>query len=455
MDLYFENIKEGLNLKIVIIGANHAGIAAANTILDNYPQHQVIMIDRNTNLSYLGCGTALWVGRQIESYENLFYTNEKEFERKGAGIYMETTAAGIDFQNKSVYCIRKDGMRFSQPYDKLILAAGSVPITPDIPGKNLEGIHFLKLFQEGQEVDREISNPAVQKVAVIGAGYIGVEIAEAAKRRGKDVMLFDGAENSLANYYDKWMSDDMDENLIKNGIELHFGERAVAYEGSGRVNALKTDKGTYDVDLIINAIGFGPNNELGKDHLKLFRNGAYEVDLHQQTSDKDVYAVGDCATVYSNALQDKAYIALATNAVRSGIVAGHNVCGTPVESIGVQGSNGISIFGYNMVSTGLSVKAAEKNGIDVCCTDYEDLQRPGFMKENAKVKIRIVYEKSTRRVVGAQMASFEDISMAIHMFSLAVEEKVTIDKLKLLDIFFLPHFNQPYNYITMCALGAE
>lgn len=455
MDLYFENIKEGLNLKIVIIGANHAGIAAANTILDNYPQHQVIMIDRNTNLSYLGCGTALWVGRQIESYENLFYTNEKEFERKGAGIYMETTAAGIDFQNKSVYCIRKDGMRFSQPYDKLILAAGSVPITPDIPGKNLEGIHFLKLFQEGQEVDREISNPAVQKVAVIGAGYIGVEIAEAAKRRGKDVMLFDVAENSLANYYDKWLSDDMDENLIKNGIELHFGERAVAYEGSGRVNALKTDKGTYDVDLIINAIGFGPNNELGKDHLKLFRNGAYEVDLHQQTSDKDVYAVGDCATVYSNALQDKAYIALATNAVRSGIVAGHNVCGTPVESIGVQGSNGISIFGYNMVSTGLSVKAAEKNGIDVCCTDYEDLQRPGFMKENAKVKIRIVYEKSTRRVVGAQMASFEDISMAIHMFSLAVEEKVTIDKLKLLDIFFLPHFNQPYNYITMCALGAE
>ena len=209
------------------------------------------------------------------------------------------------------------------------------------------------------------------------------------------------------------------------------------------------------MDLIINAIGFGPNNELGKDHLKLFRNGAYEVDLHQQTSDKDVYAVGDCATVYSNALQDKAYIALATNAVRSGIVAGHNVCGTPVESIGVQGSNGISIFGYNMVSTGLSVKAAEKNGIDVCCTDYEDLQRPGFMKENAKVKIRIVYEKSTRRVVGAQMASFEDISMAIHMFSLAVEEKVTIDKLKLLDIFFLPHFNQPYNYITMCALGAE
>ena len=108
-----------------------------------------------------------------------------------------------------------------------------------------------------------------------------------------------------------------------------------------------------------------------------------------------------------------------------------------------------------MVSTGLSVKAANKFGIDVEYTDFEDLQRPAFMNENAKVQIRIVYEKSSRRIVGAQLASLEDVSMTIHMFSLAIQEKVTIDKLKLLDIFFLPHFNQPYNYITMAALGAK
>ena len=108
-----------------------------------------------------------------------------------------------------------------------------------------------------------------------------------------------------------------------------------------------------------------------------------------------------------------------------------------------------------MVSTGLSVKAAEKKGIKVQYSDFEDLQRPGFMKENAKVKIRLVYEEDSRRLVGAQMASTEDISMGIHVFSLAIEEGVTIDKLKLLDIFFLPHFNQPYNYITMAALKAE
>lgn len=442
-------------VKTVIIGTNHAGIAAANTLLDTYPNQEVVMIDRNTNLSYLGCGTALWVGRQIDSYENLFYTNKEAFETKGAKIYMETTVERIDFAQKTIYCKKNTGETFTENYDKLILATGSAPIQPNIPGKDLKNVEFLKLFQDGQAVDAAISKPDIQTVAVIGAGYIGVEIAEAAKRRGKNVLLFDAAERCLPNYYDKWFTDDMDKTLKENGIELHYNELAKEYKGTDKVEALVTDKGEYPVDLVINAIGFKPNNELGKDHLELFANGAYLVDSHQQTSDPDVYAVGDCATIYSNALQATTYIALATNAVRSGIVAGHNIGGTSLEGIGVQGSNGISIFGYNMVSTGLTIQEAEKAGLKVKYTEFEDLQKPAFMKENDKVKIRIVYEEGSRRIIGAQMASGQDISMGIHMFSLAIEEKVTIDKLKLLDIFFLPHFNQPYNYITMAALSAE
>lgn len=445
--------------KIVIVGSNHAGIAAANAILDNHEGNEVVMIDRNSNLSYLGCGTALWVGRQIGGYDKLFYTNEQAFRDKGAKIMMETSVESIDFDGKVVHALAQDGSAVDETYDKLILATGSVPINPNVPGNDLAGIHFLKLFQEGQEVDAEFAKDSVKTVAVIGAGYIGVEIAEAAARRGKKVLLFDMAPTSLSSYYDRDFCDRMDAVLDGLGIETHFGELVTEYQddGTGRVGGIVSAAGQYQVDAVINAIGFLPNNALGRDHLKLFGNGAYLVDRHQQTSDPDVYAVGDCATVYSNALKADAYIALATNAVRSGIVAGHNAAGTPLESIGVQGSNGISIGGYNMVSTGLSVTAAEKAGLDVEHADFEDLQKPPFMpdEENAEVKLRIVYEKSSRRVVGAQMASTLDISMGIHMFSLAIEEGVTIDKLKLLDIFFLPHFNQPYNYITMCALGAK
>lgn len=441
--------------KTVIIGANHAGIAAANTLLDNFADQEVVLIDRNTNLSYLGCGTALWVGRQIEDYHGLFYTKKEDFEAKGAKIWMETVVDNVDFTEKVVTGTTKDWEKVVESYDKLILATGSQPISPKVPGNDLEGLHFLKLFQEGQAVDKEISKDSVKTVAVIGAGYIGVEIAEAAKRRGKKVLLFDAAGRSLPSYYDKWFTDDMDQNLADHGIELHFGELVREYKGTTRVEAVVSDSGEYPVDMVINAIGFGPNAELGKDHLELFANGAYLVDRHQQTSDPAVYAVGDCATIYSNALQKTTYIALASNAVRSGIVAGFNVGGKVVESEGVQGSNGISIFGLNLVSTGLSVEAAEKNGLAVSYVDHEALQRPAFMEHNAQVKIRIVYETESRRIVGAQLASTEDISMAIHMFSLAIAKSVTIDELKLTDLFFLPHFNEPYNYITQAALKAK
>ncbi|MFQ7235073.1 MAG: FAD/NAD(P)-binding oxidoreductase, partial [Enterococcus hulanensis] len=335
--------------KTVIVGTNHAGIAAANTLLDNFEDQEVVMIDRNNNLSYLGCGTALWVGRQIDSYENLFYTKREDFEAKGAKISMETTVDQIDYDKKEVHCIDKNGEAFVESYDKLILATGSVPISPKVPGRDLKNIHFLKRFQDGLAVDQLLSTEGINKVAVIGAGYIGVEIAEAAKRRGKDVLLFDAMERSLPSYYDKWFTDDMDAILQEHEIELHFGELALEYKGADKVESIVTDKGEYGVDLVINAIGFLPNNELGKEHLELFKNGAYLVDRHQQTSDPDVYAVGDCATIYSNALQDTTYIALATNAVRSGIVAGYNVGGVGLESTGVQGSNGISIFGLHMV----------------------------------------------------------------------------------------------------------
>lgn len=441
--------------KTIIIGSNHAGIAAANTLLDNYPDQEVTMIDQNSNLSYLGCGTALWVGRQIDSYEKLFYTKKEDFEAKGAKIYLETSVSKVDFITKKIYCNSLDGKSFVEKYDKLILATGSVPIKPNIPGADLENIHFLKLFQDGQTVDKLLDQFDIRNIAVIGAGYIGVEIAEAVKRRNKNVLLFDTADRSLSSYYDKEFTDKMDENLIKHGIDVHFNERAQEYKGTDKVEAVVTNKGEYPVDLVINAIGFLPNNFLGKDYLELFRNGAYFVDNHQQTSDPSVYAVGDCATIYSNALEKTTYIALATNAVRSGIVAGHNVGGTKLDATGVQGSNGISIFGLNMVSTGMSVTAAKKNGFNVLYTDFEDTQKPGFMKENAEVKIRIVYDADNRRVLGARMCSTADISMGIHMFSLAIEQKVTIDQLKLLDIFFLPHFNQPYNYITMAALNAK
>ena len=454
--------------KIVVIGANHAGTACINTMLDNFGnENEVVVFDQNSNISFLGCGMALWIGKQIDGSEGLFYSDKEKLEAKGAKVYMESPVLSVDYDKKEVTAL-VNGQEHLESYDKLIFATGSQPIIPPIKGveivegnrefkATLENVQFVKLYQNSAEVIEKLkNNKGINRVAVVGAGYIGVELAEAFERLGKEVILIDIADTCLAGYYDRELSDLMSKNLADHGIKLAYGQTVQAVEGEGKVERIVTDKETFDVDMVIMAVGFRPNTALGAGKIELFRNGAFLVDKKQETSIPGVYAVGDCATIYDNSLGKMSYIALASNAVRSGIVGAYNATGHELEGIGVQGSNGINIYDLKMVSTGLTLEKAKAAGYNAVETGFNDLQKPEFIKHNNhEVAIRIVFDKDTRVILGAQLASHEDISMGIHLFSLAIQEKVTIDKLALTDIFFLPHFNKPYNYITMAALTAE
>ncbi len=445
-------------MKVVVVGANHAGTATINTILSNYPGTEVTVFDKNSNISFLGCGMALWIGNQIDGAEGLFYSNKEKLESAGAKVYMQTEVTGVDLDKKVVYAKNiVDGTEYAESYDKVILSTGSLPIDLNLPGRELNNVQFVKLYQNAAEVIEKMKDPTIKHVTVVGAGYIGVELAEAFKRNGREVRLVDSSTDCLSTYYDKEFREKMNETLKEHGIELSFGELLKEIKGTdGKVSGIVTDKSEYQTDMVILCVGFRPNTDLLKGQLETFRNGAYLVDKTQKTSRDNVYAIGDCATVYDNAIENTNYIALATNAVRSGVIAAHNVCGTHLETVGVQGSNGISIYGLNMVSTGLSEENAKRYGYEVLSTSFTDVQKPEFMKtENEEVTVKIVYDAKTRRILGAQMASKLDISLGLHVFSLAIQEKVTIDKFKLLDIFFLPHFNKPYNYYTMAALSAK
>lgn len=425
--------------------------------MDNYKNEEVVVYVRNDNISFLGCGMALWIGKQISTGDNLFYCTPQILQNKGSKVHMEAEVTAIDPESKTVK-VKLNGEEIEDHYDKLILATGSNPVTLNIPGKELENVQLVKLYQNAQSVINKIEeDPSIENVVVIGAGYIGVELAEAFQRLGKNVTLIDREEHILSGNFDPEYGDRMAENMKSNGIDIRLEESVLEFKGEkGKVSSVVTDKGTFPCEMVISAAGFTPNSSLGGEAFDRFKNGAYLVNKRFETSQKDVYAIGDCSTEYNNAIDDVDYIALATNAVRSGIVAAHNACGTDIESLGVQGSSAISIFGYNMVSAGLTVAAAKKQNIDVSYTDFEDTQLPAFMEiDNPKVNIRIVYRKDNRVIVGAQLASNYDISQQINLFSLAIQEKVTIDKLALLDIFFLPHFDQPYNYITMAALSAK
>ncbi|MDE6475863.1 MAG: FAD-dependent oxidoreductase, partial [Erysipelotrichaceae bacterium] len=230
--------------KIVVIGANHAGTAAINTILDNYKEHEVVVFDQNSNISFLGCGMALWIGNQIDGAEGLFYSSKEKLEAKGATIHMETAVTSINYDEKVIHAVDKDGKEISESYEKLIIASGSIPIIPNIPGKDLENVQMVKLYQNAAEVIDKLQDQSIQRIVVVGAGYIGVELAEAFERCGKEVRLVDCADTCLANYYDKEFSKEMEENLAKHNITLSFNETVQSINGNGKVESVTTDKGT-------------------------------------------------------------------------------------------------------------------------------------------------------------------------------------------------------------------
>ncbi len=222
-----------------------------------------------------------------------------------------------------------------------------------------------------------------------------------------------------------------------------------------KLSGIVKDKNIYDVVFVLLSVGFWPLTDLVKgSKLDFDGKGAIIVNNNQETNIPGVYAIGDCATIYNNASNRKEHIALATNAVRTGIVAAHNAAGTPFAMQGVQGSNAIHVFGLTLCSTGLSEKSAKNLGMVVDSVTVTDNIRPEFMCENDEVTLKVVWNKETKEIVGAQIASKADITLANHFFSLAIQEKYTIDKLALLDLFFLPHFNKPVNFITLAGLEA-
>lgn len=444
--------------KVIVVGANHAGTHAILTLADNYSDTvKVTTYDRNNNISFLGCGMALWIGEVIEGPEGLFYATPEGLKEKGVNVLMNHELQSVDFENKKVIVKNlENNEMIEDTYDKLIIATGSWPILPNIPGIDLENVVYAKIYQNAQDIVSKLNKPDIKSIAVVGAGYIGVELAEAFKKHGKEIVLIND-QNVLNCYYDSEFRSVMENRLSDNGVKLAIGEKVIEIKGeNNKVKSVVTDSGNeFEADLVLMSIGFKPNTKLFENTaIDLDSDGSIKVNNRQETSVKDVYAIGDCADVQNNATKERVNISLATNAVRTGIVAGYNAAGTPIEMLGVQGSNAIHIYGLTMCSTGITEEIAREKGINCNSVTVTEKLRPGFMPENADVTLKVIWDKDSRRIIGAQIASEEDITLALHMFSLAIQEEYSIDKLALLDLFFLPHFNQPANFITKAGLLA-
>ncbi|MDW8802824.1 FAD-dependent oxidoreductase [Clostridium sp. A1-XYC3] len=442
-------------MKVAVIGCTHAGTAAIINTAKLYPDAEITVYERNDNISFLSCGIALYVGGIVKDVQGLFYSSPEELGKLGVTTKMKHDVLEVDTDKKKLRVKNLDTKEeFEDSFDKLIITTGSWPIVPPIEGINLENILLSKNFYHSNSIIEKAKN--VKNIVVVGAGYIGVELVEAFEMNGKKVTLIDAEERIMNKYLDKEFTDIAEKEFSDHGVKLALGEKVVKFEGeNGKVSKVVTDKGSYEAELVILCIGFRPNTELFKGQLDMLPNGAIIVDEYMHTSKEGVFAAGDSASVIYNPTGKRQYMPLATNAVRMGTLVARNLVKNTTKYIGTQGTSGIKIYEYNIASTGLTEESAKREGLEVNTVTITDNYRPEFMPTYDAVTVKVVYEKESKVILGAQICSKTDLTQSINTLSVCIQNKMTVDELAFVDFFFQPHFNKPWNFLNLAGLNAE
>jgi NADPH-dependent 2,4-dienoyl-CoA reductase/sulfur reductase-like enzyme len=442
-------------MKIAVIGCTHAGTAAIKNAASLYPEAEITVYERNDNISFLSCGIALYVGEVVKDPKGLFYSSPEELANMGVHTKMKQDVLHVDMDSKKLK-VRdlQTGEEYEDSYDKLIITTGSWPIVPKIEGIQLGNILLSKNYAHSKEIIEKTKD--AKNIIVVGAGYIGVELAEAFEMKGKSVTLIDGLDRILSKYLDQEFTEIAEKTFLDHNVKLALGETVMRFEGqNSKVSKVVTSKGEYEADLVILCIGFRPNTDLFKGQLEMLNNGAIIVDEYMRTSKEDVYAAGDCCAIMYNPTGKHGYIPLATNAVRMGTLVARNLKKPTTKYMGTQGTSGIKIYEYNIASTGLTEASARELGMDIQAVTVTDNYRPEFMPDYDAATLKVVYEKGTRRILGAQIISKTDLTQSINTVSVCIQNKMTIDELAFVDFFFQPYFNKPWNLLNLAGLSAE
>ncbi len=443
-------------LNIAVIGCTHAGTAAIVNMAKLYHEAVITVFERNDNISFLSCGIALHVGGVVQRAEELFYSSPTQLAELGVTTLMRHDVLSVDTDAMLLRARNLEtGEEFQHHFDKLVVTTGSWPIIPKMDGIHLDNVMLCKNYNHAQAIIEKAKD--ARRIAVVGAGYIGIELVEAFEMLGKEVTLIDNMDRVLYKYLDKEFTDVTEQDLQAKGVELALGQTVQSFAGNekSKVTTVMTNKGQYEADMVVLCIGFRPNTELLKGQVDMLPNGAIMVDEYMRTSKADVFAAGDSCAVHYNPTGEHAYIPLATNAVRMGTLVARNLLEPTVKYLGTQATSGIKIYDYNIASTGLTETAALAAGLNVKNVTIEDNYRPEFMPTYEKVTLKVVYKADTGVIVGAQIMSKADLTQSINTMSVCIQNKMTMDELAFVDFFFQPHYNKPWNLLNQAGLQGE
>ena len=445
-------------MKVVIVGGVAGGASAAARLRRLDEQAEIVVFERSGYVSYANCGLPYYIGGVIDAPEALTLQTPESFLsrfRVDMRVRHEVTAIHPDRKTVSVKNL-ETGETFEEPYDKLILSPGAKPTQPRLPGVGLEKLFTLRTVEDTFRIKDYINTHHPSSAVLAGGGFIGLELAENLRELGMEVTIVQ-RPRQLMNPFDPDMAAFIHSETRRHGVKLALGRTVAGFaERDGGVDVLLEDAPALHADMVVLAIGVTPDTALARDAgLELGVKGSIVVNDRMETSDPHIYAVGDAVQVKHSVTGQNVLLSLAGPANKQGRIAADNICGGDSRYLGSQGSSVIKVFDLAAAVTGVNETNARKAGLDVDTVVLSPMSHAGYYPGGKLMTMKVVFEKGTYRLLGAQIVGYEGVDKRIDVLATAIHAGLSAAELKDLDLAYAPPYSSAKDPVNMAGFMVE
>ncbi|WP_251316253.1 FAD-dependent oxidoreductase [Flintibacter muris] len=445
-------------MKVVIVGGVAGGATAAARIRRLDEQAEIVVFERSGYISYANCGLPYYIGDVIADPSALtLQTPESFFSRFRVNMKVRHEVTAIHPDKKTVFVKNLEtGEVFEESYDKLLLSPGAKPTQPRLPGVGLDRVFTLRTVEDTFRIKEYIRAHHPKSAVLAGGGFIGLELAENLRELGMEVTIVQRPKQ-LMNPFDPDMAAFIHSEMRRHGVKLVLGRTVEGFveNGSG-VDVLLKDEAPLHADMVVLAIGVTPDTALAKEvGLELGIKGSIVVNDRMETSIPDIYAVGDAVQVKHFVTGQDALISLAGPANRQGRIAAGNICGRDSRYPGSQGSSVIKVFNMTAAVTGINETNAKKAGLDVDKVILSPMSHAGYYPGGKLMTMKVVFEKETYRLLGAQIVGYEGVDKRIDVLATAIHAGLNAAELKDLDLAYAPPYSSAKDPVNMAGFMAD
>ena len=445
-------------MKVVIVGGVAGGATAAARIRRLDEQAEIVVFERSGFISYANCGLPYYIGGVIEDPEELtLQTPESFFSRFRVSMRVRHEVTAIHPDKKAVSVTDLEtGEVFEESYDKLILSPGAKPTQPRLPGVGLNKLFTLRTVEDTFRIKAYISENHPKSAVLAGGGFISLELAENLRELGMEVTIVQRPKQ-LMNPFDPDMAAFIHSEMRRHGVKLALGHTVEGFEEKdGGVDVLLKDEAPLHADMVVLAIGVSPDTQLAQDAgLELGVKGSIVVNDRMETSVPDIYAVGDAVQVRHFVTGQDVLLSLAGPANKQGRIAADNICGGDSHYTGSQGSSVIKVFDMTAATTGVNETNAKKAGLDVDTVILSPMSHAGYYPGGKVMTMKVVFEKETYRLLGAQIVGYEGVDKRIDVLATAIRAGLKATELKDLDLAYAPPYSSAKDPVNMAGFMIE